>query len=183
MTAWRCGARSVLPSKKKDPNHQSRESTIPRRHRILSPFPSPYANGSPQPHQGRTRASNDATGATGGGGWRQKWGLRIFWAWRQRRAALDRHLPLRGHGNTQKNSKQQSTCGWRCARAAGGMGRVMEVTPYARIRNLVGWRRRAAINCRLPLFWVPKAPKQIKQQSTSRRRRGRGAGDCRGARK
>ena len=51
------------------------------------------------------------------------------------------------------------------------MGGAMEVTPYARIRNLVGWRRRAAINCRLPLFWVLKAQKKIKQQSTGRSRR------------
>ena len=79
---------------------------------------------------------------------------------RQRRAALDRHTPLRGHGKDQKNSKQQSTSGRRRARAAGGMGGGMEVTPYARIRNLVGRRRRAAINCRLPLFWVLKAPKK-----------------------
>ena len=77
-----------------------------------------------------------------------------------RRAALDRHNPLRGHGKDQKNSKQQSTSGWQRARAAGGMGGGMEVTPYARIRNLVGRRRRAAINCRLPLFWVLKAQKK-----------------------
>ena len=42
----------------------------------------------------------------------------------------------------------------------GAWGGGMEVTPYARIRNLVGRRRRAAINCRLPLFWVLKAQKK-----------------------
>ena len=35
----------------------------------------------------------------------------------------------------------------------------MEVTPFARIQNLVAWRRCAAINCCLPLFWVLKAQK------------------------
>ena len=109
--------------------------------------------------------------------------LRIFLASPQHRAALDRLPPLQDHGNTQKNSKQQSTCGRRRARDAGGMGGVMEVTPFARIQNLVGWRRCAAINCCLPLFWVLKAQKKLKQQSTGRRRRGRGAGDFRGARR
>ena len=147
---------------------------IPRRHRILSPFPSPYANGSPRPHQGRTRVSNDAADATDGGGWSQKMPSKDFLGVAARRAALDRHNPLRGHTKDRKNSKQQSTSGRRRARAAGGMGGGMELTPYARVRNLVGRRRRAAINCRLPLFWVLKAPKKMKQQSTSRRRRGGG---------
>ena len=93
--------------------------------------------------------------------------LRIFLASRQHRAALDRLPPLQDHGNTQKNSKQQSTCGRRRARDAGGMGGVMEVTPFARIQNWVGWRRCAAINCCLPLFWVLKAPK--KTQTTINR--------------
>ena len=93
--------------------------------------------------------------------------LRIFLASRQHRAALDRLPPLQDHGNTQKNSKQQSTCGWRRARDAGGIGGVMEVTPFARIQNWVGWRRCAAINCCLPLFWVLKAPK--KTQTTINR--------------
>ena len=39
--------------------------------------------------------------------------LRIFWAWWQRRAALDRHTPLRGHGKSKKRIKQQSTNRWR----------------------------------------------------------------------
>ena len=93
--------------------------------------------------------------------------LRIFLASPQHRAALDRLPPLQDHGNTQKNSKQQSTCGRRRARDAGGMGGVMEVTPFARIQNWVGWRRCAAINCCLPLFWVLKAPK--KTQTTINR--------------
>ena len=58
---------------------------------------------------------------------------------------------------------------------------VMKVTPYARIRNLVARRRRAAKTCRLPLFWVNERQKKLKQQSTSRERRVGGAGDCRGA--
>ena len=182
MAVRRCGARSGLPYKK-GPNHPIRKSTIPRRHQFCPPSLRPtrtvVRGHIDDALERRTMPRMQRMGVVGA----KKCRLRIFWAWRQRRAALDRHLPLRGHGNTQKNSKQQSTCGWRRVRAAGGMGRVMEVTPYARIRNLVGWRRRAAINCHLPLFWVPKAPKQIKQQSTSRRRRGRGAGDCRGARK
>ena len=33
--------------------------------------------------------------------------------------------------------------------------------PYAQIQNLVVWRRLAAQNCRLPLFWVQKGPKNI----------------------
>jgi len=65
-------------------------------------------------------------------------------AGRQRRAALDCQPPLWGHGIHQKTTKQQSTCGWRRARAAGGLRGVTEVTRYARIINLVAWRRRAA---------------------------------------
>ena len=78
---WLCGvaARDLASvNKKTDPNHPTRESTIPRRHRILSPFPSPYANGSPCSHRGRTRASNDAAGATGGGVWSQKMPAKDF---------------------------------------------------------------------------------------------------------
>ena len=60
---------------------------------------------------------------------------------------------------------------------------VTEVTPYARIKKLVAWRRRAAKNCRYPLFWVNKRQKKLKQQSTGRMRRARGAGGCREARK
>ena len=36
---------------------------------------------------------------------------------------------------------------------------VTEVTPYAWIEKLVAWRRRAAKNCRYPLFWVNKRQK------------------------
>ena len=60
---------------------------------------------------------------------------------------------------------------------------VTEVTPYACIEKLVAWRRRAAKNCRYPLFWVNKRQKKLKQQSTDRMRRARGAGGCREARK
>jgi len=52
----------------------------------------------------------------------KKWGLRIFWAWRQRRAALDRHTPLRGHGKDQKNSKQQSISGTQRVEATEACG-------------------------------------------------------------
>ena len=41
---------------------------------------------------------------------------------------------------------------------------VTEVTPYAWIEKLVAWRRRAAKNCRYPLFWVNK--RQKKAQTT-----------------
>jgi len=44
---------------------------------------------------------------------------------------------------------------------------VTEVTPYARIKKLVAWRRRAAKNCRYPLFWVNK--RQKKTQTTINR--------------
>ena len=70
-----------------------------------------------------------------GAGWKQKKASLDFLAWRWRRAALDRRTPLRGHGRPKKNSKQQSTCGRRRVRAAGGLPGVMEVTPYGHVPN------------------------------------------------
>ena len=93
--------------------------------------------------------------------------LRIFLASRQHRAALDRLPPLQDHGNTQKNSKQQSNCGWRHARDAGGMGGGHGSDPF-RPDSKFGWL--AALCCYtrcLPLFWVLKAPK--KTQTTINR--------------
>ena len=66
---------------------------------------------------------------------------------------------LRSWENTKK-AKQQSTC--ECQRVGGipEVQGVSEVTPYARVGNLVAWRRRAAKNCCLQLFWVNKRPKK-----------------------
>ena len=36
---------------------------------------------------------------------------------------------------------------------------VTEVTPSVRIKNWIGWWRRATKNCLLPLFWVQKGQK------------------------
>ena len=148
------------PLKKTDPNHPTRESTI----RGVNAFCPPSLHPTrtvvrvriEDVLERRTMPRMQRMGVVG----TKKCRLRIFWAWRQRWAALDRHTPLRGHGNTQKNSKQQSTCGWQRARAAGGMGGAMEAIPYARIQNLVGWRRRSAINSCPPLFSVLNAPKK-----------------------
>ena len=129
--------------------------------RALLELPAAQANASARPRGSPYAVHKDQPPGVAVGGRDDRNGrLRIFLASPQHRAALDRLPPLQDHGNTQKNSKQQSTCGRRRARDAGGMGGVMEVTPYARIRNLVGRRRRAAINCRLPLFWVLKAQKK-----------------------
>ena len=80
---------------------------------------------------------------------------------RRRRAALDCRPPLWGHGKPEKIPKQQSTCGRRRAGAIWDLQGVMKVTPYARIRNLVARRRRAAKTCRLPLFWVNERQKNL----------------------
>ena len=68
--------------------------------------------------------------------------------------------PSLGSWKTRKNTQttinlQEATCG-----GHPGSAGVSEVTPYARIRNLVAWRRRGTKNCRLPLFWVKKRPKR-----------------------
>ena len=107
----------------------------------------------------------------------------IFLAGRRRRAALDCRPPLWGHGIQQKTTKQQSTCGWRRARAAGGLRGVTEVTRYARIINLVAWRRRAAKKLPPPPLLGQQKTKKLKQQSTGRMRRVGGAEYFRGARK
>ena len=102
---------------------------------------------------------------------------------RRRRAALDCRPPLWGNGKQEKITKQQSTYVRRRAGAVWGLQGVTEVTPYARIRNLVAWRRRAAKNCRLHPFWIQNGQKKLKQQSTGRERRVGGAEYFRGARK
>ena len=68
---------------------------------------------------------------------------------------------------TTKKAKQQSTTGRRRVGGILEVQGVTEVTPYARIEKLVAWRRRAAKNCRYPLFWVNKRPK--KTQTTINR--------------
>ena len=66
---------------------------------------------------------------------------------------------LRSWKNTKK-AKQQSTCEWQRVGGIPEVQGVSEVTRYARIGNLVAWRRRAAKNCCLPLLWVNKRPKE-----------------------
>ena len=139
-----------------------RESAISRRHRILAPFPWPYANGGSRARRGRAQASNDAADATNGGGWGKKKPFQIFLVQRRGRAALDRRTPLQGHGRPKKNSKQQSTCGRRRVRAAGGLGGVIEVTPYGHVPND---GRAAALDCQKlppPSPGSKKDPKQLK---------------------
>ena len=87
-------------------------------------------------------------------------------ALRRRWTALDRRPPLRGNGKHKKNSKQQSTCGRRRVRAAGGLMGVMKVTPCGCDRNFRGV---AAPGCQKPL--LPSSGGKIdlntlKQQST-----------------
>ena len=73
--------------------------------------------------------------------------------------------------NTHKKAKQQSTTG---RRRVGGILKVqgvMEVTPCARIGDLVAWRRRAAKKTAASPSSGATKDKKIKQQSTGRSRR------------
>ena len=84
---------------------------------------------------------------------------------------------------TTKKAKQQSTTGRRRVGGILEVQGVMEVTPYARIRNLVTWRRGLLKTAASPPSGSTKDQKKLKQQSTCRMGRVRGAEDCRGARK
>ena len=98
-----------------------------------------------------------------GGG--KKRASQIFLLGRRRQAALDRRTPLQGHGRPKKNSKQQSTCGRRRVRAAGGLGGVMKVTPYGHVPND---GRAAALDCQKlppPSPGSKKTQQRLKQQS------------------
>ena len=86
---------------------------------------------------------------------------KTFWAWPRRRAALDPRTPLWGHGKHEKNSMQQSNCGWRHVRVAGGLRGVMEGTPYGHDPNYGG---AAAPDCqKLP----PPSPRSNKDPKNS----------------
>jgi len=82
-----------------------------------------------------------------------------FLAWPRRRAALDHRTPLWGDGNHEKNSIQQSTCGWLRVRASGGLPGVMEVTPCGCDPNFCAV---AALGCQKlppPFSWVKRDKK------------------------
>ena len=79
--------------------------------------------------------------------------------------------PSAGSKRTPKKLKQQSTRWRRRAGSAEGLQGVTEVTTYALLFGLAGWRRQAALDCRTAPPGQKDNKKLQKQQSTNERGR------------
>ena len=87
-----------------------------------------------------------------------------FWAWWQRRAALDRHTPLRGHGKDQKKSNNNQPAGGDVWKTLQGLRGATEVAPYGRHPNYGGAR---APDCRKLLAPSPGLKNTPKNTQTT----------------
>ena len=89
----------------------------------------------------------------------KKWGLRIFWAWRQRRASLDLRPPHPSEKIANNNHQRAATCGrlW-------GMRGATEVAPYGSRPNYGGAR---APDCRNLLAPSPGSKTTPKKSQTT----------------